>query len=137
MADKYYSFFNGQRLKTEDGKVVVPVTTSVVVSSIKEREVEGHRLVSGRAAISMRTRRIGSLLDVELPDEEVLWVDVNFWDERAERFLKFLGDREKVKMCLVGSMKARTFNREDGTQGVGVSLSVQDWFSLDRRAETA
>lgn len=137
MAEKYYSFFNGQRLKTEDGKVVVPVTTSVVVASIKEREVEGHKLVSGRAAISMRNRRIASLLDVELPDEEVLWVDVNFWDDRAERFLRFLGDREKVRMCLVGNMKARTFDREDGTQGVGVSLSVQDWFSLDRRSETA
>ena len=43
----------------------------------------------------------------------------------------------EVRMCLVGNMKARTFDREDGTQGVGVSLSVQDWFSLDRRSETA
>ena len=125
--NKFYSFLNGNRCVTRDGKEYIGVTTTVIHNRIERKDVNGKKLVSARAAISNRTRTVANLLGVDLPDEETLWVDVTFWEDRAERFDRFLGDRDKVRVVLCGSLSSREYERQDGTKGIGVSINVNDW----------
>lgn len=124
---KFFSFFNGNHCVTKDGKEYIGVTTCVVLSRIEEKDVNGKKLVSARAAISNRTRTVANLLNVELPDEETLWVDVTLWEDRAERFAKFLAGRDKVRVVICGSLYSKEYDRQDGTKGIGVSINVNDW----------
>lgn len=125
MEKKYYSFCS---LQKENGKVFATVNGTLF--GLEAKDVGEKKLVAGRLALNNVSRRVASALEIELPDEEALFIDVNFWDDRAERIAKFFGEREKARVCLTGRLRANKFTRADGTEGVAVALDVQDWFGL-------
>jgi hypothetical protein len=137
MEKKYYSFFNTNKCIGSNGGEYVGVTTQVTVSNFKDKVVGDTVLVSGRAPITNRAGIISSVLGKEFtPDENGnIWVNVNFWGDKAEQFKKFLNGREKVRLVVVGSLTYREFTRNDGEPGLDVSIRVLDWLATEPRTK--
>ena len=107
------------------------ITVILSLSNIQQRDVNGKSMVSARAAINNRTKLINTTLGTSFDEnEETLWVDVNFWEARADRFLKFIGNREKVLLGVMGTITARKFDRQDGTKGEALSITADEWFGM-------
>ena len=66
--------------------------------------------------------------------EESIWVDVTFWEKRADRFenmLAKLDNPDKIRVVLVGSLSAKKYTKKDNSgEGIAVTLSVSDWMLL-------
>ena len=107
------------------------VTVVATISNIQVKDANGKQLVTARAAINNRTKLLNKELGTSYPETtETIWADVNFWEDRAERFQKFLGDRPKAWLCLMGTISARKFAKQDGTEGESIVITVDDWFGL-------
>lgn len=137
MEKKYYSFLNVNKCVGSNGNEFIGVTTQVTVSNFRDKMVGDTALVSGRAPIANRSNILSTVLGHEItPDEKGnVWVDVNIWGDRAERFKKYLNGREKVRVVLTGVLTYNEFTRADGSKGTGVSIKVTDWTSAEFRAK--
>ena len=130
---KFYSFLN----VTDGADKVKNVTTVVTLSRFEMKDLEeGKKVLHCTAAISNRTKVLSDALGCEVVatknenDNENVWVDVSFWNALAERFQKFVGDREKVRVVLCGRLSVRKWNAADGTERQRVQISANDWFAL-------
>lgn len=111
------------------------ITAILSLSNIQQRDVNGKPMVSARAAINNRTKLINTTLGTSFNEnEETLWVDVNFWEARADRFLKFMGNRDKALLGVMGTITARRFERQDGTKGEAISITADEWFGVGNNA---
>ena len=130
---KYYTFFNANKCVGTNGEFV-GITTIVTLSNIQKKDVNGKTLVTARTRISNRSKTMSAVLGSEIHAEEdgSVWCDVTFWEDRAERFLRYVGDRERVRIVLIGAMSLRTFTRADETEGQSVTINATDWANAEK-----
>lgn len=130
---KYYTFFNANECVGNNGNFV-GVTTIVTLSNIQKKDVNGKALVTARTRISNRAKAMSAVLGTEIQADAdgSVWCDVTFWEDRADRFLRYVGDRERARVVLVGTMTTRTFNRADGTENKTVSINAMDWANASK-----
>lgn len=108
------------------------ITVVLSLSNVQKKTVNEKNLVTARGAINNRTKLINQTLGTAFPEtDETVWVDVNFWEDRADRFVKFLGDREKVLVCIMGTARGRTFKKADETDGYAMTINADDWFVMN------
>ena len=131
MEKKFYTTIKMFPCISKNNNPYFGVTTVLNLSNFQVKDANGKKLVTARAAINNRTKLLNDTLGTKLPEaNETAWVDVTFWEDRAERFQKFLGDRTKVLVCVMGTISARQFSKQDGTPGEALTISVDDWFGL-------
>lgn len=125
---KYYSFLN----ITDGPDGTKNATTVVTLTKPQLRELEGgKKVLTCPAALTNREKALSTALDCEVKaNGDTVWVDVNFWNTLADRFQKFLGDREKVRVCVCGRLSVRKWTAKDGTEAQRVQLSATDWFAI-------
>lgn len=125
---KYYTFLN----ITDGPDGIKNVTTIVTLSKPEMKELQdGKKVFHCVAPISNRDKAIANALGCEItPDNDTVWVDVSFWNERADRAEKFFGGRDKVKVVLCGRLSVRKWKAEDGTERQRVQISANDWTGL-------
>lgn len=63
--------------------------------------------------------------------EETLWLRVEVWDQAAERAAEQL--RKGTKVYAEGELRAREFERNDGTKGTSLELRFARVINLERR----
>ena len=129
---KFYTFLN-----VTDGADAKNVTTVVTLSRFEMKELEENKKVLHcTAGITNKTKALSDALGCEVVatkndnGDENVWIDVSFWNALAERFQKFVGDREKVRVVLCGRLSVRKWNAADGSERQRVQLSANDWFAL-------
>lgn len=128
---KYYSFLTLNKCISDKGNTYTGVTAELTLSRIEFKNANGKMLCVARAAINNRNKMLNSALGSNFPlDEEAVWVDVNIWEDRAERFKKFIGDRTKIRLVVTGNIALHKYSKGDGTPGESVSITVQDWLAL-------
>lgn len=133
---KYYTFIAINKCVGKNGGTFNDIAAVLNISNIQVKNAGGKNLVTARAAINNRTKLINDALGCNLVDRDgVLWVDINFWEDRADRFQKFIGNQEKARLCIVGAVSARKYAKQDGTEGETVTITVNDWFGIDRRSD--
>ena len=136
---KYFTFLNCNKCIGSNGSEFISVATCVKLSNFKQKEANGSQLTTARAHIANRSNVLSAVLgETIVPDEYGnVWVDVTFWGDKSERINKYLGDRETARVFLVGTMTSRTYKREDGTEGIGVTIRASDWASAENRYANA
>ena len=132
---KYSTFLNCNRSISQKGGEFISVTTIVKLSNFRQKDVNGSNLITARACIANRSKVLSEVLEANVEPDEYgnVWVDVTFWDGKAERISKYLGDRETARVVLVGAMSYRTFTKDDGTEGIGVTIRASDWAPAESR----
>ena len=131
MEKKFYTTMKTFPCVGKNNAPYTGITVVLALSNIQQKDANGKKLVTARGAINNRTKLLNQALGTSFPEtDETVWVDVNFWEERADRFLKFLGDREKVLVGIMGSASARKFKRTDETEGESIAITADDWFGM-------
>ena len=136
---KYYTFLNIQKCEGKNGGTYNGVTAILNLTNIETKMTgDGKKVVTSRAAINNRTNLLNTALGCNLVDKDgAIWVSVDFWEDRAERFQKFICNNTKARLVIVGSIAARKFAKNDGTEGESVTIRVNDWQSLGGTSEGA
>lgn len=130
-AKKYITFFNAVNANKKEG-TFVSATVGGLISRFRVQDAKGKKLIRATMAVQNRAKAINYALGTSFSEDsdDPIWVDVNFWENRADRFehmIEKLGGPNKVKVVLVGSLTARTYTKNDGAEGVAVTLTVSDW----------
>ena len=112
-----------------DDKRYHGVGAVLCLSNIRSKTVGDKAVVEARCAINNRTKTINGALKTSFTSD-VLWADVVFWEEKATRFKKFLGDRQKILLGIFGTIKADQYKKTDGTDGESITISVDEWFNV-------
>ena len=135
---KYSTFLNCNKCVSYNGGEFIGVSTVVKLSNFKQKEVNGTKLTTARAPIANRSNVLSSVLKEEITPDEYgnVWVDVTFWDNKSDRIAKYLGDRETARVFLVGALSCRTYTRDDGSKGIGVTIRASDWAPAEGRPTT-
>lgn len=127
MANKFYSFLN----ITDGVDGVKDCTTIVTLSRPEMKELgEDKKVLRCAAAISNQDKVLSNALGCEItPNGDAVWVDVSFWNKNAERFQKFMGDRDKVRVVLCGRLSVRKWTVE-GSERVRVQIAASNWAGM-------
>ena len=135
---KYYTFINTQNCIGNDNKTYVGVTAILNISGVELKQTPtGIKVASGRAAINNRTKTLSNALGVNVVETDgTVWTDINVWQDRAERFAKYVGERKTVKLCIVGQLTIQEFPRNDGSKGQRVIINVNDWAPVGSTSHT-
>lgn len=90
------------------------------------------KVATYRTAFSNCEKKLSNALGVEItPNEKgAVWCDVDFWNALADRFQKFMGDRDSIRVVLMGRLTLDTWTTKDGTPAQRVRLSANDFFAL-------
>lgn len=133
---KYYTFFKANKCIGTNGEFI-GVTTIVTLYNIQKKDVNGKTLVTARTKISNQAKAMSAALGAEIHANEdgSVWCDVQFWEDRAERFLRYVGERERVKVVIVGAMNLRTFTKVDETEGQSVTINATDWANAEKESK--
>ena len=122
---KFYSFLN-----VTDGPDGTKNCTTVVTLSRPELKQlqEEKKVLNCSAPLTNRDKALSAALGCEITStNDTVWVDVNFWNDLADKFQKFIGDREKVRVVLCGRLSVRKWKTEDGKERCKPQISVNDW----------
>ena len=132
---KYYTFLNCNKCVGSNGGEFVSVATAVKLSNFKQKEANGSALTTARAPIANRSNVLSSVLGENITPDEYgnVWVDVTFWGDKSDRINKYIGDRETARVFLVGTISSRKYKKEDGSEGVSVTIRASDWASAEVR----
>ena len=87
------------------------------------------KIVTATMPINGRAKAINARLGTQYADDDTVWVRVQFWEDRAERFMKMLnaiGNPSSVRLVLVGALSVQQYEK-DGTVRKNVILNVNDW----------
>ena len=131
---KFFTFLN----ITEGKDDVKNCTVALTLTRPELRELQdGKKVLTCPAAISNRDKILSDALGTEIKsDNDTVWCDVQFWNVLAERFQKFLGERDKVRVIICGRLSLRTWTAKDGTPAQRVQISANDWFALPTATAT-
>ena len=126
---KFYTFIDIQ-----DGTDGTKNCTTVVTLTKPEMKDlgDGKKILHCNAAISNQKNALSKALGSEIyaSEDGTVWADVNFWNERADRMEKFVGDRTKVKVLICGKLSLRKWTAEDGSPRHRVQISVNNWMGM-------
>ena len=125
---KFYSFLN----VTDGPDGIKNCTTAVTLIHPELKDLgDGKKVLTCNASLSNREKMLASVLGCDIVHNDgTVWIDVQFWNNLAERFQKFLGDRDKVRVVLCGRLSVRKWTADDGTEKQKVQISANDWFVL-------
>ena len=125
MEKKYYTFID----ITDGPDAVKNITTELILTRPENREVgNGNKVLTCSAAFSNQTKALSKALGTEIRDNDgAVWADIQFWNDAATRFEKFLNGREKVKLILCGRLTLRTWETKNGEPAQRVCVSVRNW----------
>lgn len=148
-SNRRYSFFNVVNAVGKDNKNFLSLTTVGYVSNFQTREIKGgydpnnkgnggHTILAGSMPLNNRVKAINRLLNSNFDEgKESVWLTVQMWDERAERFQKMItsfNNPKNFQLVLCGSLSLNTYNKKDGTEGKNLILNVQDWHVISASA---
>lgn len=130
-----YSFFNTvSAVSVKNGTTFFSVTVAGTLSRVETKKTQtGKAVVNASMAINGRSKYINSLFDTHFGDDETVWAKISIWEERAERFMNMrskMGNPDKIKLILVGSITPERYTRRDKSEGECVKIAVQDWMLL-------
>ena len=132
---KYYTWMDIAEGK--DGQKLITVELTLSRPDLRDLQ-EGKKVLSCSAAISNGEQRIGKALGTELKAQDgTLWVEVQFWNDIADRFQKFLNGREKIRAIICGRLSLRTWTAKDGSPAQRVQISASNWRALDKASPAA
>lgn len=125
---KFYTFVN----ITEGTEGTHNITAALTLTHPDYKELtSGKKVLTTSAAFSNREKMLSDALGTELKGQDgTLWADVNFWDNMAERFQKFLNGRDKVRLIVCGRLTLRKWTTKDGVEANRVQIAVNDWYQL-------
>ena len=126
---KQYTFLNVVNA-TSKGNTFKNMVIKGYVSRIQEGEANGKKLIRATVACSGRTKIINSMFGTNIPEDNVVWINVTVWEERAERFkhmLEAIGNPNTVNLVLIGSASVNKYTNKNGEEVEGINLSVNDW----------
>lgn len=131
---RYTTFLSMVNANKKNG-TFVSTTVGGLISRFSYRDVNGKKLIRALMPIQNRAKAINRMLGTNFPEdtEDAIWVDVAFWEARADRFehmLEKLGNPDKIRVVLVGSLSARTYTKKDGGEGIALTLAVSDWMLI-------
>ena len=133
---KYVTFISMVNANKKNGTFIA-ATVGSLISKFRIREVNGKKLITACMPIQNRAKYINTMLGTSFSEEseESIWVDVTFWEKRADRFenmLAKLDNPDKIRVVLVGSLSAKKYTKKDNSgEGIAVTLSVSDWMLVD------
>lgn len=120
-------------VNNSNGNPYTGVTAVLNITNVQRKDVNGKALVTARAAINNRAKTLNAGLNSNLVEDNkgAIWADVCFWEDRADRFQKFLGDRERALVCIMGTISVRRYNNNEGAQMESVSINADEWFAVN------
>lgn len=122
---KFYSFLNVT--DGPDGTKNCTTVVTLIRPELKQIDDE-KKVLQCSAALTNRDKALSQALGCEItPTGETVWVDVTFWNALADRFQKFIGDRDKVRVVLCGRISVRKWKGEDGKENQKIQISANDW----------
>ena len=128
---KQYTFLNIVDAVTSKGNTFKNMVIKGYVSKIQEGEANnGKKLIRATVACSGRTKIINSMFGTNIPEDNIVWINVTVWEDRAERFkhmLEAIGNPNTVSLVLVGSASVNKYTNKNGEEVEGINLSVNDW----------
>ena len=125
---KYYTFLNITEGK--DGVKNCTVVLTLTRPELRNLQ-DDKKVLSCAAAISNRDKALADALGVEIQSQDgTVWCDVQFWNALADRFQKFMGERDKIRVVVCGRLSLRTWTGKDGNPAQRVQISANDWFAL-------
>lgn len=127
---KQYSFLNVVNAVTSKGNTFKNMVIKGYVSRIQEGEANGKKLIRATVACSGRTKLINGMFGTNIPEDNIVWINVTVWEDRAERFkhmLEAIGNPNTVSLVLVGSASVNKYTNKNGEEAEGINLSVNDW----------
>ncbi len=127
---KQYTFLNVVNAVTSKGTNFKNMVIKGYVSRIQEGEANGKKLIRATVVCSGRTKIINSMFGTNIPEDNVVWINVTVWEDRAERFkhmLEAIGNPNTVNLVLIGSASVNKYTNKNGEEVEGINLSVNDW----------
>ena len=127
---KQYTFLNVVNAVTSKGTNFKNMVIKGYVSRIQEGEANGKKLIRATVACSGRTKIINSMFGTNIPEDNVVWINVTVWEDRAERFkhmLEAIRNPNTVNFVLIGSASVNKYTNKNGEEVEGINLSVNDW----------
>ena len=126
---KFYNFCVLNNAVTKSGNAYVAATIKGTLCNVDQRESDGKTIVTANLPVSGRDKYLKTVLgdNIEVNEEGTVWVRVTMWENTAERFLKLLGDNEKLTLVVCGSIKTRTYEDREGNTRYSVELTVNDF----------
>lgn len=137
---KRYTFLNCIHAVSSKGTNYISATVEGYLCKPEVRTAGDKFLVTGSMPINNRSKSINAAVGTAFPeDQETIWVEVNFWEQRAERFQKLLAksNASSIHMVMVGSLSKRTYTGKDGNEKAKVVLTVNDWFLMPKTSGNA
>ena len=131
---KQYTFLNVVNAVTSKGNTFKNMVIKGYVSRIQEGEANGKKLIRATVACSGRTKIINSMFGTNIPEDNVVWINVTVWEDRAERFkhmLEAIRNPNTVNLVLIGSASVNKYTNKNGEEVEGINLSVNDWTLCD------
>ena len=71
------------------------------VSRIQEGEANGKKLIRATVVCSGRTKIINSMFGTNIPEDNVVWINVTVWEDRAERLSICLKQSEILTLLIL------------------------------------
>lgn len=107
-------------------------TTIVTLTRPEFKELaEGKKVLTCAAPITNRDQFLNKVLNAQLVpggnNKDTIWVDVEFWNALADRFQKFLGERDRIRVLVCGRLSLREWSSEDGQKRQRVRISANNW----------
>lgn len=135
---KIYTFIECNKCVGTNGSQFNDVSAKLLLTNFEQKEVNGSKLITARARISNQEKVLSRVLDKEIVADEKghVWVTVSFWEDKAERITKYLGDRDSAFVFIVGSISCKEYDKKDGSgKGVSVTINAKNWTSAGIREE--
>lgn len=130
---KFYTPINLKRCIGKNEQPYIGVTVMGIPHKVDDelRSIgEGKTVVSFRMSIQNRTPYIEKMLE-DTPDTDATgttWAQVSFFNERADRFLKFMAKHPKPMLVITGAMSINGWDDRDGGPHKTVRISADDFF---------
>lgn len=121
------------RCISNEGKEYIAAAMPLTLINIEEVTTEtGKKVLRARAAVTKKSKILADYLGITLPDEETLWISVRLWENLAESLIKYATDESgnirNTKVTIAGTLSSREFTRNDGSQGIDITLNGNTWW---------
>lgn len=133
MANTSYTFLNMVEANGKNDKKFINVTVGSVLLKFETHESNGKKFVTATMPINGRAKAINGRFGTNYAENDTIWANVVFWEDRADRFLKMmdkLGKPDRVRLVVVGAIGKNEFQKKDGSTGVTVRINVNDWMLI-------
>lgn len=135
-----YSFLNIVTGLTNKNTQFQSATVIGTLSRMSARQINNgnSQIFEGSMAVNGRSKTVNKRFGTNFGDDEAVWLRVKFWEpENVLKALGRLGNPDRVRMALAGSMSKEEYTTKDGRKGVSLNLNVVEWKILDTASNGA